>query len=238
MWTWADISFSLAYMSTYPDSATAALRLNEASNPVLRLKYPNVQIVGLTATTPLTPLNLNYTVIRTELAGFFGEPFFIENQNFRLGVPIPKRNVIRGVIGFDHNQWWRFLNPNNTFSLTGQLFYTGLQGGVGGIKVPLQRKPGEYIDLDRTSFVTTFGINTLYSAAYFFNISQVQPSATVLYDWEGAWLFQPALTFIRDPFRFRVEYSWLEGRFVQSLGGGIGLFKDKDNLAFRIDYLL
>lgn len=43
---------------------------------------------------------------------------------------------------------------------------------------------------------------------------------------------------IRDPFRFRVEYNWLEGRFIQSTGSGIGLFRDKDNLAFRIDYLL
>ena len=61
----------------------------------LKLKFPNIQIVGLTATTPLTPLNLNYTVLRTEVAGFFGDPFFIEKQNFRLGVPIPKRDVIR-----------------------------------------------------------------------------------------------------------------------------------------------
>lgn len=238
MWTWQDISFSLAYMSVYPDGATPALGLNRDLNPVIKLKFPNVQIAGMTATTPLTALNLNYTVIRTELAGFFGEPFFIEDQNFRLGEPIPKRNMIRGVVGFDHNQWFRFLNPSNTFSLTGQLFYTGIQGGVGGIKIPVQRKPGKYIDVDRSSYVSTFGINTLYSAAYFFNISQMQPSITYLYDWEGAWLFQPSLTFLRDPFRFRIEYNYLEGRFISSPGSGIGLLKDKDNLAFRIDYLL
>jgi hypothetical protein len=59
-----------------------------------------------------------------------------------------------------------------------------------------------------------------------------------LYDWEGSWLTQPAITFIRDPFRFRVEYNWLEGRFVSNANTGIGTLKDKDNLAFRIDYLL
>ena len=238
MWTWSDVSMSLAYMSTYPDAATPALRLNEDGNPVTRLKFPNTQIVGMTATTPLTLLNLNYTVLRTEVAGFFDEPFFIEKQNFKLGVPIPTRDVIRGVIGFDHNQWWRFLNPSNTFALTGQLFYTAIQGSMGGIKAPLQRKPGKYIDVDRKSFVSTFGLNTLYSAGHFFNISQVQPSITYLYDWEGAWLFQPSITFLRDPFRFRIEYSYLEGRFISSPGSGIGLLKDKDNLAFRIDYLL
>lgn len=240
MWTWSDVSFSLAYISTYPDAATPALGLNKDGNPVTRLKFPKVQIVGLTATTPLTPLNLNYTVLRTEIAGFFGDPFFIEKQNFKLGVPIPKRDVIRAVVGLDHNQWWTFLNPYNTFSITGQLFYSGIQGGVGGIKAALQRRPGKYIDADRTSYITTFGISTLYSAAYLFNISQMQPAININYDWEGAWLLQPAITFIRDPFRFRVEYNHLDGRFVSSpaAGAGIGLLNDKDNLAFRIDYLL
>lgn len=246
MWTWNDISFSLAHMSTYPDGATQALRLNRDKDlpldrqisPGIKLLYPNMQITGMTATAPLTALNLNYTIIRSEVAGFFGEPFFIENQNFRLGVPVPKRNVIRGMLGFDHNQWFRFLNPGNTFSITGQLFYTGIQGSSTSIKIPIQRKPGKYIDVDPNSFVTTFGINTLYSAAYFFNISQFQPSITYLYDWEGSWLLQPSLTFLRDPFRFRIEFSYLEGRFTSSPGTGIGLLKDKDNLAFRIDYLL
>lgn len=246
MWTWSDISFSLAHISTYPDGATQALRLNrdkdlptdQQTKPGIKLLFPNMQITGMTATTPLTALNLNYTVLRTEIAGFFGEPFFIEKQNFRLGVPVPKRNVIRGVIGLDHNQWLTFLNPANTFAFTGQHFYTGIQGSASSLKIPIQRKPGKYIDLDRNSYVTTFGVNTLYSAAYFFNISQIQPSITYLYDWEGSWLFQPSLTFLRDPFRFRIEYSYLEGRFNGSLGSGIGLQKDKDNLAFRIDYLL
>jgi hypothetical protein len=60
------------------------------------------------------------------------------------------------------------------------------------------------------------------------------------YDWEGAWLLQPSLTFIRDPWRFRIEYNWLEGRFITSpvASVGIGTVRDKDNLAFRIDYLL
>ncbi len=53
MGTYHDISFSLAYMSTYPDAATPALRLNSEGDPVIKLKFPKVQIVGITATTPL-----------------------------------------------------------------------------------------------------------------------------------------------------------------------------------------
>jgi hypothetical protein len=237
LWTWHDISFTLAHISTYPDGGTPALRLNRQGNPITKIMFPNVQVTGLTASSPL-PAPLTYTVFRSEVAGFFGEPFFIERQNFRLGVPIPKRNVIRGVLGLDHTQWIRALNPANTFFFTGQLFFTSIQGGVGGIKIPLQKKPGVFMDVDRTSYVNTLTVNTLYSAAYFFNLSQLQPQMTFLYDWEGAWLLQPSLGFIRDPFRFRIEYNWLEGRFISSTGSGIGLFKDKDNLAFRIDYLL
>lgn len=238
MWTWYDVSLSLAYMATYPDGGTPALGLNHDGDPVIKVKFPSVQIVGLTATTPLSPLNLDYTVLRTEVAGFFGDPFFIEKQNFRLNVPIPKRNVIRAVIGFDHNQWWRFLNSQNTFTITGQLFFTGIQGGVGGIKVPLQRKSGKYMDVDRTSYVNTFGISTLYSAANFFDLSQFQPNLTFQYDWEGAWALLPSITFLRDPFRFQILYNYIEGRFISSPGSGIGTLKDKDNFGIRIDYLL
>ena len=237
MGTYHDISLSLAYISTYPDGATPALRLNSQGDPIIKLKFPKVQIVGLTATSPL-PAPLNYTVFRMEVAEFFDEPFFIEKQNFQLGVPIPKRRVLRASIGLDHNQWLRALNPQNTFFISGQMFYSGIRGDVNGLQVPLQKKSGQYIDLDRNSFTNTLTINTLYSAGAFFNIAQVQPQMVFLYDWEGSWLTQPAIIFIRDPFRFRVEYNWLEGRFVANTNTGIGTLKDKDNLAFRIDYLL
>lgn len=238
LWTWQDVSMSLAYLSTYPDGATPALGLNSDGNPILKLKFPNMHVVGFTATSPLTMLGLDYTVFRTEVAGFLDEPFFIEEQNFALDVPIPKRNVIRAVLGFDHNQWIRSLNPTNTFFFTAQAFYTDLQGSTSGIKIPLQRKPGKYMDVDSNSVVQTFIANTNYSAAYFFNLAQIQPGITYLYDWEGAWLLQPSISFVRNQWKFRVEYNAIEGRFLAGLGGGIGTLKDKDNLTFRIDYLL
>ena len=129
-------------------------------------------------------------------------------------------------------------NPTNTFFFTTQLFYTDIQGSTSGIKTPLQRKPGKYMDVDSNSFVQTLIANTTYSAAYFFNLAQVQPSVTYLYDWEGAWLLQPSITFVRNQWKFRVEYNNLTGRFYAGPGGGIGTLKDKDNLTFRIDYLL
>jgi hypothetical protein len=245
LWTWQDISFSLAHMSTYPEGATPSLQLNRDGDPVTKLRFPNVQVTGATATAPLSAFHvpilqdLTYTVMRTEWAGFFGEPFFIEKVNFDLNRTLPKRNVIRGVLGLDHNQWFRSLNPANTFFFSGQMFYTDVQGSMGSIRTPIQRRPGHYIDLEHSSFLSTLIANTTYSAGYFFNLAQIQPQITYVYDWKGAWLFQPQLVFLRDPWRFRVEYNWLEGRFTaNSAGTNIGLLKDKDNLAFRIDYLL
>jgi hypothetical protein len=108
-----------------------------------------------------------------------------------------------------------------------------------GIQSPLQRRAGHFINLQRESFLNTLTVNTRYAAAYFSNLFQLQPQVTYLYDWRGAWLLRPSLNFIRGPFRFRVEYDWLGGRFTANTGGSnIGLFKDKDNLMFRIDYLL
>jgi len=238
LWTWQDISFTLAHMSMYPDGATPALRLNRQGDPILKLKFPNIQITGFTATAPIPG---TYAVFRTEVGGFFNEPFFIEKQNFSLGKRLPKRDVIRGVIGIDNNQWIRALNPRQTFFMTGQLFYTNVQGSMQGIKAPLQSRPGRFIDVDRQSFINTLTINTLYPGIpLYFTQVRLQPQVTYLYDWEGAWLLQPSLAFIRDPWRFRIEWNWIEGRFISSpaAGVGIGTVRDKDNLAFRIDYLL
>lgn len=240
LWTWEDISFTLAHISTYPDGPTPSLQLNRAGEPIIKLRFPNMQVTGFTASGPVSSFqvpvlrDLTYTIFRTEVAGFFDEPFFIENVNFDLGRRLPKRDVIRGSLGIDHTQWIRALNKRQTFAFSGQFFYTNIQGRMRGITSPLQIQPGRFVAIDRENFVNTFSVNTIYPGVpmYFF-YPQIQPQVAVNYDWEGAWLIQPQLTFIRDPWRFRIEYNWLDGRF-----NGIGFFQDKDNLAFRIDYLL
>lgn len=230
-WTVRDVSFSLAHLSTYPDSPTPLLRLAGGA-PVIKLKFPNMQVTGMTASAPIPG---TYAVFRSEVAGFFGEPFFIPAENFSPPPNLkrlPKRDVIRGVVGLDHNQWIRALNPFSTFFFTGQFFYTNIRGSVEGLSVPLRATPTRFIKVDRETFLNTLTTNTTYAANNFFGLFQLQPQITFFYNWEGAFLVQPLLTFIRDPFRFRVEYNWLDGRFVD-----IGTLQDKDNLAFRVDYL-
>ena len=38
---------------------------------------------------------------------------------------------------------------------------------------------------------------------------QITPSLTLVYDWGGAFVAQPQVTFSRDPFRFNFSYSYL-----------------------------
>jgi hypothetical protein len=226
-----DASFSLAYLSTYSDAPTVSYEFApNGVDPVIKLRFPNVQILGMTGSMPIPG---TYAVLRGEVAGFFGEPFFIEEQNFAAGKRYPKRDVIRGVIGLDHAHWIRFLNPNNTINFGFQQFYSNIQGNMDGIKAPIQEIPGRFLDVDRESFLTTFHFLTVYSAAYFKNLFQVQPIVAFFYDWEGAWLFQPNIILIRDPFRFQMQYTRIWGRFA-----GIGTLKDKDNLMFSFSYLM
>ncbi len=248
MTTWKDIIFTLAHLSTYPDAPTLSLesRVGEDGlDPIFKLRFPNIQVTGLSASGPVSSFqvpvlrDLTYTIFRTEIAGFFGEPFFIEDINMAMGRRLPKRDVIRAVLGFDHTQWIRPINPYNTFSFSVQQFYSNIQGNTRGMKVPLvtsghEGKPlNRFVDVDKESLTSTAIISSLFNASYFFNLAQIQPQFVYVYNWEGAWLFQPGLTFIRDPWRLRIQWNWIDGRLVD-----VGLLQDKDNLAIRIDYLL
>jgi hypothetical protein len=46
-------------------------------------------------------------------------------------------------------------------------------------------------------------------------------------------MVQPAIQYIREPFRFALQYNAIIGNFV-----GIGLFRDRDQIALSISYLL
>jgi hypothetical protein len=60
--------------------------------------------------------------------GVFGPGGALANQTGRRTVKYAKRDWFLWVIGLDHNQWIRFLNPNSTFVFSAQLFYTQRNG--------------------------------------------------------------------------------------------------------------
>ena len=50
----------------------------------------------------------------------------------------------------------------------------------------------------------------------------------------GAWVVQPGVTLVRDPFRFTMDYTLIES----PLGAGqISALRDRDNVRFQAEYV-
>lgn len=88
-----------------------------------------------------------------------------------------------------------------------------------------------FISQPADSFLHTLFIGTSYRSG------TVNPGVTVFYDWGGAIVVQPSLTIIQDPFRFAIDYSWLDAHMYKG-GSGVSLLKDRDNVQFRIEYVI
>jgi hypothetical protein len=79
-------------------------------------------------------------------------------------------------------------------------------------------------------------LSTLFVQTSYFS-GNLKPQFTFFYDWSGAWLIQPGVDWIfYEPLRLSVRYNWIEGRYA--VGGGIGLFKTRDNIWLELQYLL
>ncbi len=61
----------------------------------------------------------------------------------------------------------------------------------------------------------------------------INPQLALAYDVRGAWLIQPSVNLIREPFRFMIQYSAIQGNFTN-----FGAFRDRDQITFILTYLL
>ena len=256
LWTLNDISYSLAYQKTIHPFGLLNLQPWNKNNPndpysggrtPLRLSssYQSVHVVGASASGPVSTFpvpvlrDLTYTIFRTEIAGFLNSPQYIESRNMSLGRTIPKRDSINAVFALDHAQWLRSINRSNVFNFSVQQFFSSRLGDNEGLRSQFHvcdfrcRPQDKLSNPDDQSFLTTFSVNSTFSASYLKNIAQLVPIFVLFYDWEGSWLIQPTLQFLRDPWRFQLQYSNVGG-----VPRGIGALKDMDNMAIRIDYLL
>lgn len=173
------------------------------------------------------------------------------------------RDSFNAVVGVDANQWIRFLNPNQTFLISTQFFYKHIldpaRGGpimvknANGIFVPNpdrevlpvqisswsprlggSAQPGLgpiFVGQPSNQFLQTLFIGTSYHSG------EVSPGVTIFYDWGGAFLYQPSLTLSRDPFRFIIDYSVIDAHSYKG-GSGVSLLKDRDNVEFRLEYVI
>lgn len=203
-----------------------------------------------------------------EGAYFKGEPAFTQGQldpfifnydNNQTTGGRRLRDSINGVIGVDMNQWVRLLNPNQTFLISTQFFYKHICNAAGDAiytadgkinpnrevlpvpalgSYPIPFTPtlglplGQiFITQPKDQYLQTLLVTTSYRS------SSINPYFLMFYDWGGGFVYQPSVTFSRDPFRFSLSYSFLDSYNYKG-GSGVSLLKDRDNVEFRLEYVI
>jgi len=83
----------------------------------------------------------------------------------------------------------------------------------------------------RDQFLQTLLISTQYASG------QIVPTLTMVYDWAGAFAVIPQVTFLRDPFRLTLSYSYLEANSLKG-NAGVSLLRDRDNFLFQVEYVI
>jgi hypothetical protein len=238
---------------------------------------PKVQVSGITTTFAVPQL---YSVVRSELAYFKDQAAFTQGQldPFLFNNPaatgaaavaarrqtggIRTRDSINFVLGFDRNQWIRWLNPNQTFFISTQFFYKHIKNAAGS-KIYVDKNGDGKADVNPDREVLPLNLDVVnynfrgtglklepifvsnpadqFLHTFFITTSyysgQVSPSFVIFYDWGGALVYQPSLTLSRDPFRFTVDYSILDSHIYKG-GSGVSLLKDRDNVQFRFEYVI
>jgi hypothetical protein len=250
---------------------------------------PKVQVSGASTTFALPQI---YSVFRSEVAYFKDEPAFTQGQldpfyfndplagvyrsykfpDGRRFLPASQttggrrlRDSFNAVVGLDTNQWFRFLNPNQTFFISTQFFYKHILNAAGsnlyttvidksgkaiqvlnpdrevlpitgaladyGTVSPIKNIEPVYIQQPSNQYLQTLFIGTSYRSG------TINPSLTMFYDWGGAFVYQPAIQFSRDPFRFAIDYSIIDAHSYKG-GSGVSLLKDRDNVQFRFEYVI
>ncbi|MEW5980400.1 MAG: DUF1302 family protein [Acidobacteriota bacterium] len=172
-----------------------------------------------------------------EVLDLFAELLGVDIRDLGLnGIPIepksgriPKKNILRYMLGLDKQIWIRPLNKVNTFFISGQYFGQYVPEFDERMAVPALVYPSlkKYVPVSQFEHVFTALINTMYMSG------RLQPQVACAYDLKGAILVQPSINYLWEPFRFMVQYSTIMGSFAN-----FGLFRDRDQVAVVLTYLL
>jgi hypothetical protein len=211
---------------------------------------PNVWLAPFWDDVQVTGAAMNWwesmtdVVVRSEVALFWDEAVFIPEISIPLvpsGIPIPgldllpaqgdkvEKDILRFMLGLDKNLWIRKLNRLQTFFLSVQYFGQYILDYDDRIKVsvPIYPVDTDYAGVREIESVVTLLVNTSYMSG------RLTPQMVLAYDVRGAWLIQPSVNFMFEPFRFMIQYSAVEGAFTN-----FGFFRDRDQLTFIFSYLL
>jgi hypothetical protein len=185
----------------------------------------------------LDVLALGGTDLRS--VGLFGLPVSPQSG------PIPVKDSLNWMIGFDKQLWMRFLNKKSMFLLSCQYFgrwyvdwdrgmYTAVPLGDQWLPSPINQITGapirdstKYPNVREVDSTFTMLINTNYMNG------ALNPQLAIAYDAVGAWLFLPSVMYIKEPFRVSVQYGGIIGQF-----DSFGLFRDRDQISVNFQYML
>ncbi len=222
-------SLSIAHYRSYRD--LPALRLVLDPGPVQEFVYEPQNVTGASLSFWQPHIN---AVIRSEVAWFWDEPVFIPEENMPplFGVmesgTIPKKNVLRYVLGVDYSAWIRPLNRTKMFFFSAQYFGQWITEYDDRQRQPIPEPPTgqEFADIKEYEQTITLVVNTTYRNG------TIVPSVVVAYDPRGVWLVKPQMDFLHEPFRFQIQYSMITGQFTS-----YGFFRDRDQLSFILSVL-
>jgi hypothetical protein len=239
------VNFSVAHYKTFLDLPTPLFVVEPdpppLGSPFQELRFDDIQITGgsLNFWEPMTD-----TVLRAEVAWFWSEAVFIPDVNIPLqplplpipGVPglpqngrIPEKDFLRFMIGLDKNVWIRPLNSTQTFLISLQYFGQWVPDYDMRMRqaVPIYPNDTDFAAVREMEGTFTMLANTIYLNG------RVTPQMVLAYDVRGAWLIQPSVNLLWEPFRFMIQYSAIEGNLT-----GFGAFRDRDQVSFIFSYLL
>jgi hypothetical protein len=162
-------------------------------------------------------------------------------------------NSFNMSVGLDVNRFIRWLNPTQTFFFSTQFFYKHIFDSPGDLVLPTpyrnlplsssipiigtscgppnKHRPcnlsPRFYPLQENQVLQTLLITTSYSGGRWV------PSFGMFYDWVGGLVFQPGVTYVRDPFRVVFDYTSVKSVAAQQFGA----VRDKDNLRFQVEYV-
>ena len=162
-------------------------------------------------------------------------------------------NSFNMSVGLDVNRFIRFLNPTQTFFFSTQLFYKHIFDSPGDLVLPTP-----YRNLPVSTSIPILGngcgppnkrracnlsprfyplkddevLQTLLITTSYYG-GRIVPSFGMFYDWVGGLVFQPGVTYVRDPFRVVVDYTSVHSVAAQQFGP----VRDKDNARFQVEYV-
>jgi hypothetical protein len=226
-----NFNFSLAHYQSFPDNPAGRIVFYPGFVPVQELVFKKVDVTG--GSLSFFEPHILRAIVRSEVAWFWNEPVFIPQINTPLlfgnfvDGKIPNKDVLRFMVGIDKAFWIKPLNNLSMINFSVQYFGEWYQNFDDRMRVPITDYPsGRFLDTKRYNHTATLLCWTSYLHG------TLNPQIAAAYDLNGAWLFMPSLEYIWEPFRIKLEYSAIYGKFT-----GFGIFRDRDQISLRLTYL-